>query len=313
VADSPPRVPVTRESLKLNGASKLAMVEGTGGLSTTNESGIGNSMPSVVEQDEGNDGGFEKEWKRGRSSSSVSRPEKKDTLDVRDIVEGESLGSSAPAPRPQRPSEADRHAPNSSSRGPKASVSDTGAIDLQVPSSVPPASLSAPTMLPSASTREASGSVSATPTVHDHHAGHLQNASIAGVASSSNTRPSVDRERDRLLAPAYGEMNGGSHSLSPPQSAQSMITSTSSPMRSTRTRSHSADMAARRLREALSDAQTRGASSLKIEAPIADAILKSVDLSHETLSGLKGELDHARVSESPRPMLCARLTLCFCD
>lgn len=108
----------------------------------------------------------------------------------------------------------------------------------------------------------ASGALSAPTTAVDHHGpGH---------------------EKNRLLGLSYAAMNGSSPNLG---------SSTSIPL----SRTISADLAGRRLREAFAEAQSRGASTVKLDSSLVEALLKSVEASNETQSNLREELDLTKV------------------
>ncbi|KAF8322295.1 RhoGAP-domain-containing protein, partial [Clavulina sp. PMI_390] len=55
-----------------------------------------------------------------------------------------------------------------------------------------------------------------------------------------------------------------------------------------------ADLASKRLREALNDANARGAASLKLDPEFAEVLLRSLDSSKEAFSGLRSDLDNVK-------------------
>lgn len=151
-------------------------------------------------------------------------------------------------------------------------------------SSAPPtAALAAP----SAQTRLRSGSASggptsAPPTSLEHHGSNREN----------DRGRERDRDKERLLGPNYTAMNGSSPNLT------LSLSSTSTPARPAPARTPSVDLAGRRLREALTDAQARGASTVKLDPALVEAVLRSMDGSNEAQNNLKEELELTKVTIS---------------
>ena len=137
-----------------------------------------------------------------------------------------------------------------------------------------------PTALLAAPLRQRSGSASASPT-----------SAPATALEHRGANRDNDRGRDKdRLGPNYAAMNGSSPNLTLSAS------STTTPVRPPLGRAPSADLAGRRLREALVDAQTRGSTTVKLDPTLVEAVLRSIDGSAEAQSNLKEELELTKVS-----------------
>lgn len=151
-------------------------------------------------------------------------------------------------------------------------TSSTSAPTVTVSSVVSPPGSSAPS-----ASRNRSGS---TPTAN----GDRSKPSPVTPSSVNGSLPSPSIEQrdsiDKLLPVPNGGTDG---SLRPtmPRRADSAT-----------------ELASRRLREALNDANARGATSLKLDPQFAEALLRSIDNSKEIYSGLKTDLDNVKVCAS---------------
>lgn len=264
VADGSPRVPMPRESL-------LRISSPTAGTSPRNHD-TSRDIPSEADEDEPPPS--PSVLARERISASQTLPSS--LVPVPDHGYSSGEGEDARSPQSVTPTQA----------GQSHSSPETAASSPNVPT----ASLSTPAGFTSSAPSVAAA------VLRNRSGSEGQQRRPAVVAAQSRPSGELPRENGAgdklLLSPGmYASSAPGGGISDAPSAFNGLNGSRPSPRRT----DSAVEMAGRRLREALSDVQSRGATSLKIDAQFAEVLLRAIDSSKEVHSGLKADLDIVKV------------------
>lgn len=284
VADGSPRVPMTRDSqLRVSVSPRFNNIVYEGGSASGSEVGspvlskgpkqqpqrARGDLPSDVEEEE-----YEGERDlQGPPSPSVLAQERIAASQILPaLVSDHNNNSQNGEEITVTLSSTGTSTPTPTQGGGKTSSESVGS---------PTSSTSAPTVTVSSASVNSSSSRNRSGSVPDRSKQSTPSPSTPTGANAALPRPSAEQQRDssEKLLPIPNGANGDA-SLRP-----SMPRRTDS----------STELASRRLREALNDANARGATSLKLDPQFAEVLLRSIDSSKEMYSGLKSDFDNARV------------------